>query len=40
VQEKLAARLPHSRRAAVVAGHDCMLTQPEATADALESVTD
>ena len=38
VQEQLAARLPHSRRAAVAAGHDCMLTQPEATAGALEAV--
>ena len=39
VQEKLAARLPDPRRATVAAGHDCMLTQPEATATALEAVS-
>lgn len=39
VQEQLASRLPQSRRASVAAGHDCMLTQPEGTADAIEAVT-
>jgi pimeloyl-ACP methyl ester carboxylesterase len=38
VQEQLAARLPGCRTASVTAGHDCMLTQPEATADALLAV--
>jgi len=38
VQEQLAARLPNCRTASVAAGHDCMLTQPEATADALIAV--
>jgi pimeloyl-ACP methyl ester carboxylesterase len=39
VQEQLASRLPGARRASVVAGHDCMVTQPEATADALIAVS-
>jgi pimeloyl-ACP methyl ester carboxylesterase len=39
VQERLADRLPGCRRASVVAGHDCMVTQPEATADALIEVS-
>jgi pimeloyl-ACP methyl ester carboxylesterase len=34
VQERLADRLPGCRRTSVVAGHDCMVTQPEATAAA------
>ncbi len=38
VQEALASRLPDCRTASVVGGHDCMLTQPEATADALIAV--
>jgi pimeloyl-ACP methyl ester carboxylesterase len=38
VQEMLAARLPGAHHATVAGGHDCMLTQPEATAIALESV--
>jgi pimeloyl-ACP methyl ester carboxylesterase len=38
VQEQLAARLPGCRTASVEAGHDCMLTRPEATADALLAV--
>jgi len=38
VQEQLAARLPGRRTASVAAGHDCMLTQPEATADAVLAV--
>jgi pimeloyl-ACP methyl ester carboxylesterase len=39
VQEQLAERLPGCRRASVAAGHDCMVTQPEATADALVAVS-
>ena len=39
VQEQLAGRLPGCRTASVAAGHDCMLTQPEATADALLAVS-
>jgi len=38
VQEQLAARLPGCGRSSVDAGHDCMLTQPDATAAALEAV--
>ncbi|HXZ86254.1 MAG TPA: alpha/beta hydrolase [Myxococcota bacterium] len=37
--EKFAARLPGCRRASVDAGHDCMITQPEATARALLEVS-
>ena len=39
VCEKFAARLPGCRRASVDAGHDCMITQPEATARALLEVS-
>jgi pimeloyl-ACP methyl ester carboxylesterase len=39
IQEQLAARLPDCRTASVAAGHDCMLTQPEATAEALIAVS-
>jgi pimeloyl-ACP methyl ester carboxylesterase len=39
VQEALAERLPGCSRASVAAGHDCMVTQPEATADALVAVS-
>jgi pimeloyl-ACP methyl ester carboxylesterase len=38
VQERLADRLPGCRRASVDGGHDCMITQPDATAKALELV--
>jgi pimeloyl-ACP methyl ester carboxylesterase len=38
VQREMAARLPGARTAEVHAGHDCMVTQPEATAAALEAV--
>jgi pimeloyl-ACP methyl ester carboxylesterase len=38
VQREMAARLPGARMAEVHAGHDCMVTQPEATAAALEAV--
>jgi pimeloyl-ACP methyl ester carboxylesterase len=38
VQAALAARLPDCRTASVAGGHDCMLTQPDATADALIAV--
>ena len=38
VQEQLASRLPGCRTASVAGGHDCMVTQPEATADALIAV--
>jgi pimeloyl-ACP methyl ester carboxylesterase len=38
VQEQLASRLPGCRTASVAAGHDCMLTQPDATAEALIAV--
>ena len=38
VQEQLAQRLPNRRVASVPAGHDCMVTQPERTADALIEV--
>jgi len=38
VQERLASRLPGCRTAAVNGGHDCMVTQPEATAEALIAV--
>jgi hypothetical protein len=31
--------LPGCTRASVAAGHDCMVTQPEATADALVAVS-
>jgi pimeloyl-ACP methyl ester carboxylesterase len=39
VQEQLASRLAGCRTASVAGGHDCMLTQPVATADALVAVT-
>ena len=39
VQAQLAARLPGCRTASVAGGHDCMLTQPDATADALIAIT-
>jgi pimeloyl-ACP methyl ester carboxylesterase len=39
VQEQLASRLPNCRTASVAAGHDCMVTQPEATAEALIAVS-
>ena len=39
VQQMLATRLPGCRRAEVAAGHDCMISQPEATADAIEAAT-
>jgi len=39
VQDALASRLPSCRTASVAAGHDCMLTQPEATAEALIAVS-
>lgn len=39
VQRELAARLPGCRTATVPGGHDCMVTQPAATADALVAVT-
>ena len=38
VQEQLATRLPDPRTASVPGGHDCMLTQPVRTADALIDV--
>jgi pimeloyl-ACP methyl ester carboxylesterase len=38
VQQELASRLPGCRTASVAGGHDCMLTQPEATAEALIAV--
>jgi pimeloyl-ACP methyl ester carboxylesterase len=38
VCEKFAARLPGCRRSFVDAGHDCMVSRPHATADALEAV--
>ena len=39
VQREMAARLPGARTAEVHAGHDCMVTRPEATAAALEAVS-
>ena len=39
IQEQLAARLSDCRTASVAAGHDCMLTQPNATAEALIAVS-
>ena len=39
VQQMLATRLPGCRLAEVAAGHDCMISQPEATADAIEAAT-
>jgi pimeloyl-ACP methyl ester carboxylesterase len=39
VQQALAARLPGCRTASVPGGHDCMLTRPVATADALLAVS-
>jgi pimeloyl-ACP methyl ester carboxylesterase len=39
VAEKFAARLPGCRRAAVDAGHNCMITRPEETARALLEVS-
>jgi pimeloyl-ACP methyl ester carboxylesterase len=38
VCERFAARLTGTRRAAVDAGHDCMVTRPRETADALVAV--
>jgi pimeloyl-ACP methyl ester carboxylesterase len=38
VCEKFAARLPGCARAFVDAGHDCMVSRPRETADALEAV--
>jgi pimeloyl-ACP methyl ester carboxylesterase len=38
VCERFAARLPDCRRAFVDAGHDCMVSRPRETADALEAV--
>jgi pimeloyl-ACP methyl ester carboxylesterase len=38
VCERFAARLPGCRRAFVDAGHDCMVSRPRETADALEAV--
>jgi pimeloyl-ACP methyl ester carboxylesterase len=38
VCEKFAARLPGCKRGTVDAGHDCMVTRPSETADALEAV--
>jgi pimeloyl-ACP methyl ester carboxylesterase len=38
VCERFAARLPDATRARVAAGHDCMVSRPRETADALEAV--
>jgi pimeloyl-ACP methyl ester carboxylesterase len=38
VQERLADRLPHSRRSTVPAGHDCMIVRPAEVARALTEV--
>jgi pimeloyl-ACP methyl ester carboxylesterase len=40
VQERLADRLPHARRSAVSAGHDCMIVRPVEVAEALARVCD
>ena len=39
VQRDFATRLPGAALAEVAAGHDCMVTQPEAVAAALEQIT-
>jgi pimeloyl-ACP methyl ester carboxylesterase len=39
IQREMAARLPGARTAEVHAGHDCMVTRPEATAAALEAIS-
>ena len=38
VQERLAERLPQSRRSAVSAGHDCMIVRPAEVARTLTEV--